>query len=79
VIKSTVNNDTCTPVYPFPKLMILTKDIGKDSPLIVLFKKEAEGTVMTRTHDWAIGGSDTNFAMHCFTEFHGTIQLENGA
>jgi hypothetical protein len=78
MIKSIITT-TITPVYPFPKLMILTKDIGKDSPLIVLFKKEAEGTVMTRTHDWAIGGRDTDFAMQHFTDFHGTIHLENGA
>ena len=79
MIKSTINDNACTPVYPFPKLMIITKDIGKDSPLIVLFKKEAEGTVLTGTTDWSIGARSTEFVMNYFTEFKGTIQLENGA
>jgi hypothetical protein len=79
MIKSIVNNNTVTPVHPFPKLMILTNSIDKDDPMIVLFKKSKEGTVLTKTSGWSIGDRDSDFAMHNFSEYHGTIQLENGA
>ncbi len=79
MISTTIKPQTPEVVLPFPKLMILTEHIGKDDPLIVLFKKEKEGTVLTNTHDWSIGGRDTDFAMHYFTDFQGTLQLENGA
>jgi PKD repeat protein len=78
MIKSIITT-TITPVCPFPKLMISKEPASGYEPLIVLFKRESEGTVLTRTTDWSIGDRDTDFAMQHFTDFHGTIQLENGA
>ncbi len=79
MIKSIVSDNTITPVRPFPKLMILTNSIGEDDPFIILFKRSKEGTVLTNTDGWSIGETGNDFAMHCFSDFHGTLQLENGA
>tara|TARA_R110000782_G_scaffold50541_1_gene109497 strand:+ start:373 stop:624 length:252 start_codon:yes stop_codon:yes gene_type:complete len=79
MIKAIVNDNTVTPVRPFPKLMILNDNSEQNDKLIVLFKNEGIGTVLTNTQDWSIGDRDTKFAMNRFEDFHGSIQLENGA
>ena len=79
MIKAIVNDNTLTPIYPFPKLMILNDNSQRPDKLIVLFDRKSEGTVLTRTTDWSIGDRDTSFCMDKFVDFHGTLQLENGA
>ena len=64
-------------VLPFPKLMVLKNQDSEYGPMIVLFKREREGTVLTRTTDQQIGNTSDRFDMELFEDFHGKLQLEN--
>ena len=73
MIKSTINDNACTPVYPFPKLMI-----HKDG-LVVLFEESKRGMALDSDISMSAGDYSSNWVMDNFTDFKGTIQLENGA
>jgi hypothetical protein len=60
-------------VLPYPKLMI-TKE-----GTIVLFSDNISGTVLvtTRKSVQPIGYSSCSWATSCFSDFYGTVTLEN--
>lgn len=61
---------------PFPKLMIYIKT----QKLVVLFAGQQVGTVVwadSDNPDWAVGDYDNDWDIERFTDFNGSITLQN--
>ena len=75
MIKVTVGEQKTQKEIPFPKLMI------NNNGGIVLFEKNKNGTVIKRDPEWcesdAVGSADSEWSMIGFTDFTGSITLQN--
>lgn len=73
MVKVTVGEQKPQNEKPFPKLMLGVS--GWVKGLIVAFKQPSEGTVLSATSD--MFDTADNFYMSDFTDFEGSITLQN--
>jgi hypothetical protein len=77
MISTTIDMPQRALELPFPKLMTLREESNQKNKLIVLFRKEQEGTIVNGDTDWQVGASCCDFVMHAFEDFKGSVKLEN--